>query len=494
MDLFQNFPISNLDRGSPIISLLRKPDFQRETNHWSPLQLITFLSSYLDNELIPAIILWKSPRFLFVIDGGHRLSALRAWMEDDYGDGNVSISFYGGEISDEQKKIAKRTRALVDSKIGKFSTLKSIVSGEIIGSDEQKARASRLFTRALALQWVQGNAAVAESSFFKINSQGTPLDDAEEMLLKNRRKPVAVGARAIVRSGFGHKYWSAFPRENQSKIEEAAHDLYGLLFDPEIREPVKTLDLPLGGTSSPIDAISLLVEFLLLCDQRGGVVRPIETYADDGDGIETLNILRRASSVMRRITGNDGASLGLHPVVYFYNEKGKHSRFLFLGMVDCISRKINDNNSQFYKKFSKSREMIEEFLDENKSLIGIFLQNTNRNSRVSKMRDMFEYLVDRYSEGYLVSQSDLLAHLGARSRVFDVTSVAESEKFTDGAKSQIFISTALRSATKCPECKGFLFPLKSISFDHVTRVSEGGRGDHENGQLMHPYCNTAMKN
>jgi hypothetical protein len=84
MDLFQNFNISNLESGSPIRGLLRKPDFQRETNHWNTSQIATFIASFLDNELIPSLILWKSSSYIFVIDGGHRLSALRAWIEDDY--------------------------------------------------------------------------------------------------------------------------------------------------------------------------------------------------------------------------------------------------------------------------------------------------------------------------------------------------------------------------------------------------------------------------
>lgn len=108
LDLFQNFPISNLEASSPIRNLLRKPDFQRETNHWNPTQLVTFIASFLDNELIPSLILWKSQSYIFVIDGGHRLSALRAWMEDDYGDGIISQAFYKGEISDEQRRVAKR--------------------------------------------------------------------------------------------------------------------------------------------------------------------------------------------------------------------------------------------------------------------------------------------------------------------------------------------------------------------------------------------------
>jgi Protein of unknown function DUF262 len=106
--------VETLASGGMLVPLLRKPDFQRETNHWSPTQVLSFLESFLDNELIPSIILWKSTEFVFVIDGGHRLSALRAWIEDDYGDGNVSIGYYSNEISSAQKRVAKKTRALVE--------------------------------------------------------------------------------------------------------------------------------------------------------------------------------------------------------------------------------------------------------------------------------------------------------------------------------------------------------------------------------------------
>src|SRR5258705_6838311 len=100
MDLFPGFPISNLQIRSPIQVMLRKPDFQRETNHWTAVQVSTFIASFLDNELIPSLILWNSTTHIFVIDGGHRLSALRAWMEDDYGDGSISPKFYDGELSE----------------------------------------------------------------------------------------------------------------------------------------------------------------------------------------------------------------------------------------------------------------------------------------------------------------------------------------------------------------------------------------------------------
>src|SRR5580704_5851826 len=127
LDLIKDFPITNLKDDSPILKLLRKPDFQRETNHWNPDQVVSLLASFVDGEVIPSLILWKAPRYIFVIDGGHRLSALRAWMLDDYGDGAVSLSFYKGEISTRQKEIAKYTRKLVEEEIGRYSTLLSQV-------------------------------------------------------------------------------------------------------------------------------------------------------------------------------------------------------------------------------------------------------------------------------------------------------------------------------------------------------------------------------
>ena len=232
LDLMSDFPIRHLTKDAPVLRLLRKPDFQRETNHWSPDQLVTLIESFVDNEVIPSLILWKAPRFIFVIDGGHRLSALRAWMEDDYGDKHISKAFYKKEIPKKQIAIAERTRRLVESRVGRYTDL--IAQIDIQTSTEtQKKRAQALVTRALPLQWIQGNALAAETSFFKINSQGTPLDETETLLIKNRKKPIAISARAIVRAGSGHKYWSAFPPERIAglKIRERIRALVQFRLD-----------------------------------------------------------------------------------------------------------------------------------------------------------------------------------------------------------------------------------------------------------------------
>jgi hypothetical protein len=476
---------------------------------------VTFVASFLDNELIPSLILWKSPTHIFVIDGGHRLGALRAWMEDDYGDGWVSQAFYAGEISETQKKIAKKTRIAVERKIGRFTTLKGILGSNTVATDGQVKRARNLFTRGLNLQWVQGTASVAETSFFKINSQGTPLDDTEEMLLRNRRKPIAIGARAIVRAGYGHKYWSSFPLENQRAIEKLANDLYNTLFEPEVDQPIKTLDLPLAGSSSPVEALSILVEFLAICYPRPNSVesstkstelpdpedekpssdlaKGLGAYDDEGDGSETIRALKKAIVVANRITGNDKGSLGLHPAVFFYNERGKHSRFLFLGMARLLSEKLRNNDSEFFKKFTRSRRSIEDFLIENKSIIGLLLSNMNKATRVTKMRDLLAFLVKEYASGSAVPVESAIEHLGAVGRILELKTAATSSVFSDDTKSAIFLKRAIDCAIRCPVCNGLLDPTKSVSYDHLVRVRESGTGGADNGQLAHPYCNQSVK-
>lgn len=66
---------------------VRKPDFQRETNAWSPEQCVEFLDSVIYGRIIPSIILWRNEvtGSVFVLDGAHRLSVVRAWMKDDWG-------------------------------------------------------------------------------------------------------------------------------------------------------------------------------------------------------------------------------------------------------------------------------------------------------------------------------------------------------------------------------------------------------------------------
>lgn len=239
----QQIVIRDLKSDGFMRPILRKPDFQRETNHWSPEQVVSLLECFVSGDLIPSVIVWKSPTFLFVIDGGHRLSAIRAWIEDDYGDGPISRGFFGDAISKEQKKAADRARALVADKIGTWGHLEATLKNPN-PDDRELRRINTIASRAMHVQWVEGNAEKAEASFFKINTQGTALDDIEELLLSNRRKPIAIASRAVIRAGMGHRYWSKFAKPVCDDIEDIAKKIHETLFDRSSTPPSRRWTFP----------------------------------------------------------------------------------------------------------------------------------------------------------------------------------------------------------------------------------------------------------
>jgi hypothetical protein len=493
IELADKMPISQLTGKSPMLRLLRKPDFQRETNHWSPEQVASFISSFARGELIPSLILWKSSSHVFVIDGGHRLSALRAWMENDYGDGTISHGFFNGEIPANQKMVGKQTRALVENRVGRYDDFLKLSEEEQSAESEKATLASTIFTRAIHVQWIQGSQEVAEVSFFKINSQGTPLDPVEELLLKNRRKSYAIAARSIIRAGTGHKYWSNFDTTSQKEIEDLSAELFELLFQPHLEEPIKTLDLPLGGTVSPVDALKMLLDMFALVAGQSEPEKAVKDLTNDLDGSKTIEALKSTRKVARRMTGTSAPSLGLHPAVYFYNEKGKHSRFLFLGLVKLFSDAVRNNNSLFFHKFTKVRKTLEQTLVIRKSLINQGLANVNSRQRIDRVSRLLAGLIADLETTTDVSDTRILELLGLTGSVGALKIIDVPTGFSDDVKTAVYLRQSLKSALRCPICEGYLDPSKAVSYDHVNPIRDGGLGTEDNLQLAHPFCNSGVK-
>lgn len=477
------------DFNNLIGATLRKPDFQRETNHWSPNQVVSLLECFVNGDLIPGVILWKSPSYIFVIDGGHRLSVLKAWVEDDYGDGPKSMQYFGGSIPKDQKKSADQTRLLVQQKIGSYKHIETkIQQGQI---DE---KASVIVSRGLPVQWVNGDVEKAENSFFKINTQGTPLDEIEESLLRNRRKPIAIAARAVIRAGFGHKYWSMFSEENAEKIEKLSKKLHSILFDPELSSPIKTLDLPLGGSKGIRAALTVLIEFFSISVEiNSNKILKVAYGVDDDDGSQTLKALYSALKVAERMTGNDKGSLGLHPAIYFYGPNGSHIIPMFLGTSRIISKVLSDNNKTFFANFTKNRLQIEEILIRDKELIATVLQKNGSTRRIKAYEKIFTNILQS-SEPSSITQENIVDWGGVNGRIILGTIKDTAIDFSDDVKSKVFIVNALKNEQKCPICNGFLDVSKSASYDHITRKQDGGIGTYDNCQITHPYCNQSIKN
>ena len=441
-DVFEKLGLDRLlaGSGSSLISHLRKPDFQRETNHWTPSQVCTLLQSFVDNDLIPAIILWNSKTHIFVIDGCHRISVLRAWIEDDYGDGPLSVLHFGPELPAEQVKAGKKTRDLVKQAVGSFKDLQSVNSAPTKFSEALAQRAKAALTRSLQIQWIYGNAEKAETSFFKINTHGTALDEVEERLLRNRKKPAAIAARAVVRAGRGHRYWSGFELPVREQIERVAQEMFQALFEPELAVPVKTLNIPVGGPYSSRNALDLLMALIEVVEAVHGGTKRIEDEQDDLDGGATVEVLKRCSSVAGRIVGVDSASLGLDPLVYFYTQTGRFNRDLFLAVIHMFAVAEKNNDKMFFFRFTDVRGRLESFLIEHKTLMTQLNMATHSKQRKAMWVNLLAAMMERFEAGEPVTSDFVVDKAGFAGDVLS------KKKFTSS------ISDEVKSAVYTPPC------------------------------------------
>jgi hypothetical protein len=385
---------------------------------------------------------------------------------------------------------------LVAEKIGTWQHIQSSLDNPLLDEKERR-RIFPIVSRGITVQWVEGNAEKAEASFFKINTQGTALDDIEELLLANRRKPIPIAARAVIRAGMGHRYWSKFSPPICNEIEEIAKRIHGNLFQPEFDTPIKTLNLPLGGSTGVRAALQVLIEFTLAANRnQAGEPKHLKEQADDDDGSTTKETLSRTLALASKITGNDKGSLGLHPAIYFYGPTGRHLIPMFLGVAILISRKMANNDKTFFEKFSGVRSKLEKILIEKKDLIATVLQKTISGKRVNRYADLLDTLVSLLHENpaVIITDEQIVTLAGLTGKIITGAASEAGQKFSEDTKSAVFIKTALKSAICCPICNGYLDLEKSVSYDHVTEKSIGGKGNEDNCQLTHPYCNQAVKN
>lgn len=329
---------------------LRKPDFQRETSNWTPQKIVDLVAAFLDGDLIPAVILWRSGQYVFVIDGAHRLSALMAWIYDDYGDKSQSINYFQNQVPDEQKRLAEQTRKLIETHIGTYASYVDSSKTQYANEKIQE-RVGMMNSNSFVAQWVPaGDALGAENSFFKINQAPTPVDPIEKRILRGRRSATAIATRAINRAGAGHKYWSEFSPEIQDKIEKAGKAINEALYLPPMGGlPIKSSDVPVGGRGySSLPFVFDLVNLV-------NVIGPKDPLAVDPDGERTLQFLQTVQERLQRITTTSPGSLGLHPLIYFYTRGGAFQPVAFLAVLQVV-RKLADKGQ--LDDFTRARRFL----------------------------------------------------------------------------------------------------------------------------------------
>ncbi|MFI0504753.1 HNH endonuclease family protein [Streptomyces albogriseolus] len=506
----QSIRATDLALDAMVYLVLRKPDFQRETASWTPEKVTALVKSFLEGDLIPSIILWQSSLSgkVFVIDGAHRLSALAAWVQDDYGDRHVSQSFFGNVIPDEQRRAAESTRRLIQESVGSFVELSHALRSDDVVPDEKMRLARNLSIGTLPIQWVSGTADKAESSFYRINQQGTSINDTELEMIKARRKPNAVAARAFIRAGTGHKYWSSFDASVQSDIESVANEVYDLIFKPHLGPSIRSADLPPGGRGYSADGMRMVFEFVNFANgvqsemrlnesgvgRRKGQNKATADLVDDLDGSETIKYMRTVKRAAERIAGNSTGSLGLHPAVYFYSFTGRFQPAAFLAAVE-FAKELSEKKRLI--QFTRSRHDFEEFLVKHKYFLNQIVRRRGGWHRsVTPIHQMYKILLSGCAEG--ASHEEIIERLrdpkGARLpiQVAGPDDYEYGRDFSARAKDAVYLSTLLRDSTRCNICRARLNPRFS-TLDHEVRKQDGGNGAPRNGQIAHPYCNSGYK-
>lgn len=469
-------------------SSLRKPDFQRETNEWDLEKVKDLVESFLDGDLVPAIILWKyADSYTFVIDGAHRISAIAAWVNDDYGDGKISRKFFDNAIPEQQIEAAKKARQIINQEIGSFKDFKDALFEPEVAVEHVRKRLKNFGTRALQLQWVDGDSKKAESSFFKINQKSTPISDTEIAILEARRKPAGLCSRAILRGGQGYKYWKVFEPDLSNKIQSEAEIINDLIFKPQLLTPIKTLDLPLGGKNHASNSLSMVFELVKLLGAN--------IHDEDKNGGETLKALVEIKKSLQRVNDSHQSSLGLHPAVYIYSQSGNFRVSCFHAII-VFAKELSE--SRKLKIFTKHRVEFENIIIKSDIVIQQIVRKARQaNIAVVPLVRFFHAILEKLVSATNVD--DILVELG-KSNEFSYINLDEihqsdtdSTSFSKSTKSAAYLAEAISSAPRCKICGGILHP-KSISIDHKIRKEDGGTSSFDNAQLSHPYCNSTYKN
>ena len=485
--------IGQLADDSFLAQSLRKPDFQRETTNWTPQKIVDLVAAFLDGDLIPAVILWRSGQFVFVIDGAHRLSAILAWLYNDYGDKHRSVTFFENQVPEEQIKLAEQTRKLVDQEIGSYASYVEARKTIAYATEKMKERLGGLAANSFIAQWVPAVDAIgAENSFFKINQSPTPVDPVEKRILKGRKSASAIATRAINRGGAGHKYWAHLPIDIQNQIEQLGSQIHSALYDPPLGSAtIKSSDVPVGGRG--YSSLPFIFDLVNLVNGVGASKEPAK---DDPDGQTTVSYLNAVQKRLQRITTNHPGSLGLHPLAYFYTRGGAFQPVAFLAAMQVVGRLEERNNLD---KFTSVRRSFELFLMKHKEAFTLVVKRQGSGPRSRPALESFmEIALDCLWKGQTDEEIIGVMALDPRFSFFATpapireASSGRKKTFDSSAKSAAFVIGLENSGVRCAICDALLH-VNSMQTDHIIRQIDGGGSHSGNAQVVHPYCNSTYK-
>jgi hypothetical protein len=518
-------------RRSEWFSHIRKPDFQRETNAWTPDDCVEFLDSVVNGRIIPSIILWQSKEssMTYILDGAHRLSVIRAWMIDDWGD--KAGEYYDRLDKELIHQAAIKIREMLRAGIGFFNDFEEAWKEHQRLSEQGEAPKRKMsplrynqaafYTQVtlshhtLAVQWEKGNYESAEQSFLRINRRGQALDPWEATLIEYRKSSYARVVMSIANSGESGHYWPE-PTADEVASEELRQlvagfaprsaDIHQRLFVPPFSSPITSLNVPFMVAPAYFQKHKYLLEVLPLLLNREIAVSEEQQLALMGRDVQSpVNVvIRNADQLIVRVLDSlehlvsprrNSTSLSLVPLFYWYNHKGQYARGLFYGFVywllsgsqqDVTARKLVFSTNRdrfehllFYYKPDiatlqerggaglKSTKLTAEFFQAFMSML-----SDNRTATTDELSDDFSGILQRYAR---------VKKPGTKSKV--------SRLFSTNDRSEINVRKLFENAIRCHICGGVMDLQSGLQYDHVKDYAISHETDPETGEPTHPFCN-----
>jgi tetratricopeptide (TPR) repeat protein len=517
------------------VKLLRKPDFQRETWAWTPDDCVSLLESIVNDQVIPSIIMWSSPDngFDYILDGGHRVSVVLAWLYNDWGD-NLSSDLYRDDEHERSIKAAAReVREYLNVRVGTISDYQSaesaIEQAMLNGQSPQRDLPASVFKRGYFYQrllkghvdlhvlWATGDYEKAEQSFLKINKSGRQLSDWEIKLVDNRNSSFARIVMSVASVSSSRNYWpshitdaidaSILERKVQA-ITLGIDRIYDTLFKPSYQSQIQTLQQPLLVAPGSHQRPYYLAELLTVLEGGRGQLAETERLLSQDKNATPEQIIDngwrlvdRTLDVLDHLVGDQtkSQSLAIVPALYFYTETGRYVRSLLYGFIFWLFAGSDRDVLQRKRAFAAHRSAFEQILIEKKDdmVTGLTRRTGSGPDITAQTAQYFDGILRLLDKHHDATQStEFLKEYGdfTKNIVSKVPRAPHSVEgrgriFTDRQRSTVVLRALLSNPVRCGICGGILDAAMGAQMDHKTPFAQGGRTEVGNAQLAHPFCN-----
>jgi hypothetical protein len=516
------------DIGDDWFYKLRKPDFQRETNYWTPEQCAIFIDSVARGDLIPGIIAWRNIEAgrIYIIDGAHRLSVVRAWMLDDWGD--KSIKYYNEADRSEIEKAAEEVRTLVTARVGAYAELGEVYKRATAQLRSQTSRKrvetnkaqlterelqqfetyNEILTgRTLATQWVEGSYEEAQRSFININKGGAALSLFELMLHTHRHGPYARVVASIVNAGRTGHFWperdlTPILEEKVRTFSDYANAIHDILFRPPFDGEIKDLNQPLVVTKPGfryehvLDLVALLTEGRFLDDDtdRSSCLAILVDSSTESVIMRAEYIFKIVLDRLSQLVGENvnPKTMSIVPLVYTYSHQGVYSRNLFYAILYWL---FTGNDNMIREKkvaLSTVRGAFEIIMMDYKAQItGIASKKGAGFKSTKDIASVIDQIIRLLLENIRLDFDQLRKLVATKFGFQPVAPQSHSGRtVSKSQKNQINIESILSSSIRCHICGGILDLARAKQYDHYLEPFAKERvTSTDNIKPAHPFCN-----